>query len=107
MTDTLMKRMFVYSWTWFYIDLLLFFIQINMLSSCLKLLLGLTLFVILTECRPKKLKECNDDADCGSGFSCQCDTSFIPCIEKRQCDISFISCIQKRCAKALAVKPSK
>ena len=98
MTDTLMKRMFVYSWTWFYIDLLLFFIQINMSSSCLKLLLALTLFFIITECRPQGTgrkprrgqvrKPCNYDYDCIRGFSC---------VQKGE----------KICTKAKAVKPSK
>ena len=43
-----------------------------MSSSCLKLLLALTLFVIITECRPNRRprKECKDDDDCSSGFSC-------------------------------------
>ena len=45
-----------------------------MSSSFLKLLLALTLFVIITECRPKLRKRlgksCKDDDDCGSGFSC-------------------------------------
>merc|ERR1712037_859795 len=47
-------------------------IQINMSSSCLKLLLALTLFVIITECRPNRRsrKECKDDDDCSPGFSC-------------------------------------
>ena len=46
-----------------------------MSSSCLKLLLALTLFVIITECRPNRpngrsRKECKDDDDCSPGFSC-------------------------------------
>ena len=42
-----------------------------MSSSCLKLLLALTLFVIITECRPKRqMKECHDNDECASGFSC-------------------------------------
>ena len=51
-----------------------------MSSSCLKLLLALTLFVIITECRPQGSggrrprkggrKECKDDADCSPKFSC-------------------------------------
>ena len=43
-----------------------------MSSSCLKLLLALTLFVIITECRPNRRprKICKDDGDCSSGFSC-------------------------------------
>ena len=46
-----------------------------MSSSCLKLLLALTLFVIITECRPKgrprgQRKVCKDDDDCSSGFFC-------------------------------------
>ena len=46
-----------------------------MSSSCLKLLLALTLFVIITECRPnrhlrRKRKECKEDDECGSGFRC-------------------------------------
>ena len=47
-----------------------------MSSSCLKLLLALTLFVIITECRPKgrprgdRRKVCKDDDDCGPEFSC-------------------------------------
>ena len=67
-----------------------------MSSSCLKLLLALTLFVIITECRPKfrsrKTKTCTDDDDCGPGFSC------IQTPKKG-----------KMCAKAKAeaVKPSK
>ena len=36
--------------------------------SCLKLLLALTLFVIITECRIRKI--CKDDNDCGPGFGC-------------------------------------
>ena len=69
-----------------------------MSPSCLKLLLALTLFVIITECRPKqklrtrKTKACKDDDDCGQGFSC------IQTPKKG-----------KMCAKAKAetVKPSK
>ena len=65
-----------------------------MSSSCLKLLLALTLFVIITECRPKltSRKACKDDDDCGPGFSC------IQTPKKG-----------KMCAKAKAeaVKPSK
>ena len=43
-----------------------------MSSSCLKLLLALTLFVIITECRPNRRprKACKDDDDCSPGFSC-------------------------------------
>ena len=65
-----------------------------MSSSCLKLLLALTLFVIITECRPKlrSRKVCKDDDDCGPGFSC---------IKTRKGN--------KMCAKAKAeaAKPSK
>ena len=74
-----------------------------MSSSCLKLLLALTLFVIITECRPqgngegrprkarKTRKTCTDDADCGSNFAC---------VQTPK---------GKKCAKpaAPAVKPSK
>ena len=41
-----------------------------MSSSCLKLLVGLCLFVIITECRAKKLKRCHNQHDCDSGLSC-------------------------------------
>ena len=51
-----------------------------MSSSCLKLLLALTLFVIITECRPqgpgerprkaKARKACKTGGDCRLGFSC-------------------------------------
>ena len=43
-----------------------------MSSSCLKLLLALTLFVIISECRTnlRSRKPCKDDDDCGPGFSC-------------------------------------
>ena len=65
-----------------------------MSPSCLKLLLVLTLFVIITECRPKlrSRKVCKDDDDCGPGFSC---------IKTRKGN--------KMCAKAKAevAKPSK
>ena len=63
-----------------------------MSSSCLKLLLALTLFVIITECRPKPRKACKDDSECGSGFSC---------IKTR---IGKYMCAK---AKAEAAKPSK
>ena len=92
----LYTTMVCYIKEWFYIDLLPFIIQINMSSSFLKLLLALTLFVIITECRPKlrtrKTKACKDDDDCGTGFSCIQTPNF-----------------GKMCAKAKveAVKPSK
>ena len=71
-----------------------------MSSSCLKLLLALTLFFIITECRPQGTgrkprrgqvrKPCNDDYDCTRGFLC---------VQKGE----------KICTKtkAKAVKPSK
>ena len=39
-----------------------------MSSSFLKLLLALTLVIIITECRIRKI--CKDDNDCGPGFGC-------------------------------------
>ena len=55
-----------------------------MSSACLKLLLALALFVIITECRPQRSggprkgprkgssrKPCEADDECGEGFSCK------------------------------------
>ena len=64
-----------------------------MLSSCLKLFLGLSLFIILAECIPKNPKECYSDADC-SEFSCQC-TGF-----------HGNSCTQKTCVGSLIIDTS-
>ena len=62
-----------------------------MSSSCLKLLLALTLLVIITECQPRRpRKQCTDDADCSPGFSCLKTPKG-----------------RKMCAKAKAKEPSK
>ena len=40
-----------------------------MSSSCLKSLVGLCLFVPITECRPKKLKRCHNQHDVGHDYN--------------------------------------
>ena len=42
-----------------------------MSSSCLKILLALTLLFAITDCRPKRqMKQCHDNKKCTLGFFC-------------------------------------
>ena len=97
-----------------------------MSSSCLKLLLALTLFVIITECRPqgpggrprRAKKTCKDGGECSLGFSClqtptgkkrcakgKSDAVIPECRDDADCSPRF-SCVQtpkgKKCAKPAA-----